>query len=428
MSVPQLYDTVVVGGGIIGCFTAYFLSKAGQRVLVCERDKIANEQSGRAWGFIRQQGRHPAELPLMREALDLWDEFNEEFGIGETDHVKAGVIVPAETTDDEKFLRRSLSTAKSLSLPTELISPEELKHRVPEIAGNWRCALQTSGDGHADPCLSTHSVSRRSKALGVEFVEGRVVTGFVRSKGKVLGVQTDKGEICADNVVVAGGIGSRNVMKKLDFNAPIQIVRSSVVQTTKAQPFTKIAMWCPTVSFRPARDGSFVIGNGFRGAGTDTDITLESFTNMRFFLRAFRRNYKHLKLTLSADMFRSVADLLNGDKKFAALPEPRLNHRKVQSNLLQFKKLFPHLQDVETWRSWAGRLDITPDLIPLIDRHQNYANVFMAFGFSGHGFALGPSIGQQLSQWVCSGQPTLDLSKFKHTRFQDGDYQIVDAM
>src|SRR5262245_64715611 len=96
-----LCDAAVVGGGIVGLSTALNLAERGLRVCVFERSVVASEQSSRAWGFIRQQGRHEAELPLAGEANRLWIELTRKFGFQATAFTPGGILVPAETDDDE---------------------------------------------------------------------------------------------------------------------------------------------------------------------------------------------------------------------------------------------------------------------------------------------------------------------------------------
>ncbi len=354
----------------------------------------------------------------------------EVYGADATLHTKAGVIMPAETEADEEVIHRAYGSAQAQAqgLPSELLTPSELAGKCPELKPGWRSALFTSGDGHADPRVATATVRKAAEEHGATFVEDITVTGFDMSSSTVHALRTTREPIRAAVFVVAGGIGSRKLLRKLEYNAPIQVIRSSVFQTTQGRPFTDIAMWCPKVAFRPGRDGSFVIGNGYRGAGADYDITLESLSNLRYFLPAFFRNIRHLKLTFGADLTRSLSDLLSSTRCHAALGEPAVNEGKIRFNLDLINALFPGEKDFGIARQWAGRLDITPDLIPIIDRMSSHRNVFAACGFSGHGFALGPAIGKELADWITKGAPDLDLSTFRHTRFATGEYEVVRAM
>jgi len=100
-----------------------------------------------------------------------------------------------------------------------------------------------------------------------------------------------------------------------------------------------------------------------------------------------------------------------------ALPEPHVNTRKIAHNAAAFRALFPHVGALDLARRWAGRIDLTPDVIPIID--QPAPGLFVAAGFSGHGFALGPSVGKQIAEWI-DGRSSLDLSAFRLSRFAEG--------
>ncbi|MER9751743.1 FAD-binding oxidoreductase [Mesorhizobium sp. M0140] len=424
---PKTYEVAIIGAGIAGCSTAYYLARQSIRVAVFDRGPVAGEQSSRAWGFIRKQGRHPAEIPLAAEASVLWDEITDEFGFDSTQRVKSGILMPAKTAEDEEVVETSYRDAQTHRLTSEILDAKALKEKLPELAGSWRCALFTRDDGHGDPKLSTHTVARAAKAAGAEFFNDEVITDFTRTRGRVTGVRTLRNTYQCAKVVVASGIGSRRLLAKLGYNLPVQNIRSSVGLTTATTPFTQIAMWAPTTAYRPRPDGSFIIGNGYRNAGTDYDLTLQAFTNLRYFLPALKQNQGLLRIGLGRDTIRSLTDLLPGKGKHSPLSEPATNIAKVKQNLAEFRVMFPHISGLTLADSWAGRIDTTPDLIPVIDLLHGYENVYALCGFSGHGFALGPVVGKQMSKWIVDGAPSLDLSKFKSSRFTDGDYEIIKA-
>lgn len=152
------FDVAIIGGGIIGCATALNLSRAGLRVCVFERQTIASEQSSRAWGFIRQQGRHPAELPLAQEALELWGEFAETKEGKSTELTVGGILMPAETEADEERLANNNRLALGAGIAVEQIGPRRIRELIPELAGRWRSGLYSRSDAHADPGLSSHAI------------------------------------------------------------------------------------------------------------------------------------------------------------------------------------------------------------------------------------------------------------------------------
>lgn len=413
-------DVAIVGGGIVGCSTALALARKGNAVTVFERGKIASEQSSRAWGFIRRQGRHEAELPLAVEALELWTDLTSKFGTEATQFTRSGILVPAETAADEERICSGHDVARSFGLSTQLLDATGVRKAIPELAGQWRGGLFTADDAHADPALSTRTIAAAARDAGVTVLEDTPVLRIdwdMPDKPRIL---TQKGDFEAKTVVLASGIGAPVLAASAGLRLPVQIVKSSVGRTVKALPFTHIAVWGPRVAYRPGLDGDFVLGNGYRGMGVDYEITVDSFRSMRHFLPAYRKNWRQLHLRIGADFMHQLAARLSRHKAVQALPEPEPNMRKIMANLSSFRQLFPHLDAIELKNAWAGRLDLTPDAIPIIDRPKAELPLFVAAGFSGHGFALGPSVGKQLSEWIMQESPSIDLSAFALSRFREG--------
>ena len=414
-------DVAVVGAGIVGCSAAWRLAERGLKVAVFERGAVASEQSSRAWGFVRQQGRHEAEVPLAAEANRLWIEQTKRFGQDATGFEPGGILLPAETEADEERVTSGHEIATRFQLRTRILNRAEIKELVPELAGNWRSALFTAGDAHAEPGVSTRTIANAARDAGATIYENAPVTAVDTQGGKAAGIVTQHGRCSAGIVLLASGIGAPILARPLGHNLPIQVIRSSVGQTQAAKLFTKVAMWGPRVAYRPRHDGSFTIGNGYRGLGADYDLTLDSLRNLQHFLPAYKNNWRLLKLSLGHEFIQHLRAGLNASSRARPLPEPRVNTTKVARNLEQLRLLFPHLGELGLAKSWAGRIDLTPDVIPIIDRPGPDDRLYVAAGFSGHGFALGPSIGKQLAEWIADGRPSLDLRPFRLSRFAEGD-------
>src|SRR5262245_26034366 len=182
----------IVGGGIVGCATAYFLAKRGFDVALFERGSLACEQSSRAWGFIRQQGRHVAEMPLASEARRLWVELTEKFGIGVTELAQEGILVPAESPEDEARIVDGYDTARKFQLPTRILKPQEIAAVMPPLAGRWRSALFTPGDGHGEPGASSRAIGQAAREHGARIFEHEPVHQIDLSAGTPAGIVTSK--------------------------------------------------------------------------------------------------------------------------------------------------------------------------------------------------------------------------------------------
>ncbi|MFI5079387.1 MAG: NAD(P)/FAD-dependent oxidoreductase, partial [Vicinamibacteria bacterium] len=139
-------DVVVVGAGIVGCATAYFLARRGARVVVVERGPVPGEQSRKNWGFVRQQGRDPLEMPLVVEANRLWQGLGRELN-AEIEWIQGGNLALA--ADEARMARFEswLPLAREYGLPTRLLRGHELDAVVPGLAGGWVGGMHTPGDG-----------------------------------------------------------------------------------------------------------------------------------------------------------------------------------------------------------------------------------------------------------------------------------------
>src|SRR5262245_57568069 len=147
-------DVFVIGGGIVGCATAYYLARRGVRVVLAERTAIAWEQSGRNWGFVRQQGRDPAEVPLMMAANPTWCGLEAELG-ADIEWVQGGNLALAATPERLGLMEAWLDIARAHGLDSRVVTPTEVETLVPGIAGRWLGGLYTPSDGHAEPRKAT---------------------------------------------------------------------------------------------------------------------------------------------------------------------------------------------------------------------------------------------------------------------------------
>src|SRR5690606_38403698 len=134
-------------------------------------------------------------------------------------------------------------------------------------------------------------------------------------------------------------IGAPVLADPLGIELPIQLVKTSVGQTLPAAPFTKVAMWGPRVAYRPRLNGSFVLGNGYRGLGVDYELTVDSFRSLRHFLPAFRRNWRLLKLGVGRDFMHQLRARTSREAAVRALPDAVPNQYKIDRNLASFHGL-----------------------------------------------------------------------------------------
>ncbi len=412
-------DVVVIGAGIAGTAAAYYLAKGGARVVVCEKGEIAGEQSSRNWGFVRQQGRDPAEIPLMMEANKIWRGLERELN-ADLEWLAAGNVVTFATEEERAGWENWQKTAAQYGLSSKIVGRAELEAIVPGNAFDCLGGIFTESDGQAEPAKVTAALARAAEGRGAEFLTHCAVYEVETAAGAVSGVITERGGIRAPVVVCAAGAWSGRMLRTLGLKLPQMWLKGSVARTTPGPIITHTATWTG-VAFRQRRDGTFNIAT----RSADHDLTIDSVLNLPAFLGSFARNKRAIKLHLN----HLSRDLMAGSFSKAALGreltahrilDPTPNHKVLNQTLATLHRLLPETAAVEIERSWAGYIDMTPDMLPAIDALGQPSGLVLATGFSGHGFGMGPIVGRLVAELIQSGKPSLNLDAFRFGRFHDG--------
>ncbi|MBI3454235.1 MAG: FAD-binding oxidoreductase, partial [Candidatus Rokubacteria bacterium] len=411
----------VIGGGIVGCATAYYLARRRARVTLLEKDGVADEQSSRAWGFVRKQGRHPAEVPLMIASSEIWGGLARELE-AEVDFVRGGNLALAETPADLERLEDVHAADRKTGLNTRLVLARELGALVKGLEGSWAGGLYSPDDGHAEPRKATEAFARAARRAGARIETGCAAVGLDLCGGRVAAVLTERGRVRTGGVVCAAGIWSPLVARWAGLSLPCQVVATSVAATEPVEPVSTAGVWGPYVAFRQTPSGAVYIGDGYRGAGSEHYVTLDSFRHLRLFWRNFLMNREDLHLhvgrSLAVDVWRVLTGT-RGIRRREHEPEPVAN--QIAFNLRHLRATVPALARAAVTRTWAGYIDLSPDLIPVIGAVERPAGFYLAAGFSGHGFAMGPVVGQLLADAILGPGPSLDLRPFRFSRFAERD-------
>ena len=157
-SFPKESDVVIIGGGIIGVSTAYYLAKSGVSVTLVEKGIIAGEQSSRNWGFVRQQGRDPAEIPTIMRSLALWRGLSKELGEILVSNKLSFYL--ANTEEQVAGYEDWLKHAKEYQIDSHIVPKAEIQKYIPTNSGGWLAALRTPSDGKAEPSMATTALAR----------------------------------------------------------------------------------------------------------------------------------------------------------------------------------------------------------------------------------------------------------------------------
>ncbi len=229
-------DVVVIGGGIIGISTALTLAERGVSVAVVEKGVVAGEQSARNWGWTRQMGRDPAEIPLTMASLKLWSQMNERTG-EETGWRRSGITYLCYNKRDLEIWGGWYEKGKAYGLQSEMLTGPQVEALLPGSSGGLIGGLHTPSDGRAEPTLAAVAMAKAARRAGAHIITQCAARGIEQSAGKVSGVVTEKGRIGCSSVVLAGGVWSRLFAGNLGIDFPQLKVMGTVARVTGARAF-----------------------------------------------------------------------------------------------------------------------------------------------------------------------------------------------
>ena len=419
---PASADVVVIGGGIVGVSTAWSLAKRGVEVALVEKGRIAGEQSSRNWGFVRQQGRAPEELPLVMESLRLWRGLEREIGES-VGFRQTGVLYTARTEDDVAAFEEFVEHAGRHQLDSRILSAAELARLVPDMVGTWKAALHTPSDGRAEPRLAAPAIARAARRLGVRTIERCAARGLDLKGGRVAGVVTERGRIAASTAVLAGGIWSSLLAGNEGVDLPQLRIQNDVFRTSPCREVFPGAVWADDVAIRRREDGGYTVAHGYRA---DIHLGPDALRRLHLFLPAWRREREALRPRLGRQSLRELFTrrrwALDDTTPFEATRT--MNPKPRRSNVVEafdnLRRTFPALNDVGVEETWAGLIDVTPDAIPVISPVEEIPGFHISTGYSGHGFGIGPGAGLATAEMVVGAPSAVDLSAFRLRRFADG--------
>lgn len=420
---PGQADVVIIGGGVIGVSAAYYLARRGLRPVVLEKGRIAGEQSARNWGWIRQQGRDLAELPIMIEARRLWSELAADLGedIGLT---TCGLSFLGRDDADMARYEDWLKEAAPMGLDSRVLGAGALEALIPGMSHRFRGALHTPSDMRAEPFLAVPALARAAVRAGAVIVENCAARCLDRSAGRVSGVVSEQGLVRAPQVIVAGGAWSALFLRNEGIDIPQLSVRATVAATGPLPEVFSGGATDDRLAFRRRMDGGYTLAaSGYH----ETYIGPDSFRHFATYLpqllsRPFARAYRLRGPAGFPDGWRT-ARRWQGDEptpfERMRILDPAPNAAKVEDIRAGFQALLPALGDVRIAAAWAGMIDAMPDIVPVVDRAP-VPGLSICTGMCGHGFGIGPAFGRIMADMVREAPVGHDLSRFRLSRFSDG--------
>lgn len=373
-------DFIIIGGGVIGCSTAYNLARLGARnVVVLERDSICSGGTAKSCAIVRTHYSIKSNLVHAVESLKIFANFDDAVG-GDVGWRRTGYLILGPEAHQEA-MEDVFRTQNAYGIDTATLSPEEALAIHPLLRLDDVGVIgYDSQAGYADPYLTTQAYARRARELGVQLLTDTAVTG-IDAYGAVKTVETTAGSFESPVVIMAAGPWTHNLGRMLGVEFPFEISKHKVVTLRinrpyeVAWPIVKDLTTPDKIYFRPETGGVILVGTGDHGDPIDDPDTLTDNVEM-----------EHVE-------------------RIDAL----ISHR------------MPAFADALYVAGWTGPYDITPDWNPLIGPVPGYDNVYVAVGFSGHGFKLAPTVGEALAQTVLGREARVPIEPYAPTRFAAGE-------
>lgn len=416
-ALPTAVDVVIIGGGIIGISTAYALAKAGVSVCVFEKGRLAGEQSSRNWGWVRTLTRDVAEVPLAMRANAMWADIQARADVG---FRRTGLLYLQENDADAAAHAKWIAAARDHGLDATLLTREAAARHLPPSSRAWTGAMFSASDGVAEPQRATQGIAGLAQDLGAKVFEHCAVRGIESSAGQVTAVITERGVVRTQAVVIAGGAWSRLFCGNLGADFPQLKVRGSVLRTAPFEAPLHAAVNGKDFTCRKRSDGGYTVS---QFGASMADVVPDSFRLMHHFGRAWLANREFVRLRFGKRFFEE----LRTPRRFAVdretpfercrVLDPAPSAKGVSQAWARVTETFPVFGQARIAQSWAGYIDVTPDALPVMSAVPHHAGLFLASGFSGHGFGIGPAAGELMANLVQGNALGVDAAPFRFGRF-----------
>ena len=363
---------IIIGAGLQGCSTALHLVRRGKAVLLLEKDTAGRHASGVNAGGVRRLNRALPEIPLSLASLELW--YRIEFLVDRDCGFRpSGQVRIAENHQDMRMLEERARLLNSLGYThEEVIDQKELRRLVPTVSAHCVGGLYCRQDGFAEPYQTTRAFCEKAKSLGATLLEHHPVTAIERTNG-LWQVRSGPKTFEAPIVVNCAGAWGEEISKSIGDRVSLTPRALTMMVTSRVPAFLNpvVGLANRKLSFKQMSNGSVVIGGGHFS-----------------------------KLNMVEE-------------------RTEIDFSQLQISAQTVKDIFPLMKQVPIVRCWAGIEGVMSDDIPVIGPSGKAPGVFHAFGFSGHGFQLGPITGKIMSDLIMDGKTDLPIHPFRVGRFME---------
>ena len=360
------YDAIIVGGGVIGCAIAYYMTQEGAKVLLLEQERIAAGASSAAAGMLGAQAELIESRPLLELALrsrSLFPSVAEQLKAWSGIDIglqRKGLLRVARTAQEAAMLKAAAAEQQQLGEQADWLTPAEARHLEPHLSPDMQGALHIEEDGQVSAPDLTRAFAASAAALGADIAEHAEVQQLLVERGRVQGVRLRDRTIYANKLVLAASIGAVELLRSIGYELPMFPVKGECVLVQTTRPLLAKTIYTHGCYLVPKKGGELLIG---------ATVTPHSY-----------------------------------DRKVTA--------GGVQHLIKQASQLVPAVQDAEWKRAWAGLRPQTPHGLPYMGEHPQVKGLLLAAGHYRNGILLSPITGMIMTELAAGKRATVDLSAF----------------
>jgi glycine oxidase len=367
---PGSADVVIIGGGVIGCATAFFLAKAGLAPLVLERDQLGCEASGEAAGMLAPQAEADQAGPFFEFGLagrrlfsPLAEDLKAATGI-EIEHRQIGILAPFFGDSDREALLARAGWQRESGLSVQVLDRREAIAAEPLLSDKVEGAVSFPEEAHVNSRSLVMALADAAGRHGASFATGRPVIAVIRDGDKVAGVRCPGATVSTRTVVLAAGPWSGLFAELLGFPIPVSPAKGELLLVRPEERLPHRIVYSKQAYLIPTPRGETILGTTTEFVGYDKRSTLAG-----------------------------VGAILSG-----------------------VSQLVPTVGSATLLRAWAGLRPHTPDELPLLGRHPRIEGLILATGHHRNGILLGPLTGRLVQELILGMPPSIPLDPFRPDR------------